>query len=59
MNAAIVLIEQVIKWDLTRTFPAHDFFKDPDGEGQRRLYNICRVPPPTPLLILCDYHACY
>eukprot|EP00047_Mylnosiga_fluctuans_P022541 m.121517 g.121517 ORF g.121517 m.121517 type:complete len:820 (+) comp9299_c0_seq8:1274-3733(+) len=34
---------KVIKWDLTRTFPAHEFFKDPDGEGQRRLYNLCRA----------------
>ena len=32
--------EQVIVWDLSRTFPAHDFFKDAKGDGQRLLYNL-------------------
>eukprot|EP00053_Salpingoeca_punica_P018262 m.178543 g.178543 ORF g.178543 m.178543 type:complete len:1507 (+) comp17396_c0_seq1:283-4803(+) len=32
--------EHVIRSDLMRTFPAHDFFKDADGDGQRRLFNV-------------------
>ena len=32
---------QVIMWDLTRTFPAHDFFKA--VEGQKLLYNVNKV----------------
>eukprot|EP00051_Salpingoeca_urceolata_P011539 m.143171 g.143171 ORF g.143171 m.143171 type:complete len:1204 (+) comp17160_c0_seq1:293-3904(+) len=32
--------EQVIVWDLTRTFPAHEYFKEVNGEGQQALYNV-------------------
>lgn len=35
--------EAVITRDIHRTFPAHDYFKDSDGEGQDSLYKICKV----------------
>ncbi|KAG7275257.1 hypothetical protein CRUP_034984 [Coryphaenoides rupestris] len=33
----------VITRDIHRTFPAHDYFKDSDGDGQDSLYKICKV----------------
>eukprot|EP00729_Bicosta_minor_P006480 gene6480-261_t len=35
--------EQVIMWDLTRTFPGNEFFQEAGGTGQTRLYNICKA----------------
>jgi hypothetical protein len=35
--------EQVIMWDLTRTFPGNKFFAEAGGVGQTRLYNICKA----------------
>ena len=35
--------EQIILWDVTRTFPAHPKFKDAGGEGQSALYKISKV----------------
>ncbi|XP_056894659.1 rab GTPase-activating protein 1-like isoform X2 [Takifugu flavidus] len=35
--------EAVITRDIHRTFPAHDYFKDSDGEGQDSLYKICKA----------------
>ncbi|XP_056388006.1 rab GTPase-activating protein 1-like isoform X2 [Hyla sarda] len=35
--------ESVIKRDIHRTFPAHDYFKDTDGDGQDSLYKICKA----------------
>lgn len=35
--------EGVITRDIHRTFPAHDYFKDTDGDGQDSLYKICKV----------------
>ncbi|XP_048587663.1 rab GTPase-activating protein 1 isoform X2 [Nematostella vectensis] len=35
--------EQVIVWDIHRTFPAHDYFKDSGGEGQEALYKISKA----------------
>eukprot|EP00050_Salpingoeca_kvevrii_P012734 m.24494 g.24494 ORF g.24494 m.24494 type:complete len:1144 (+) comp4281_c0_seq1:414-3845(+) len=32
--------EQVLLRDMTRTFPAHEFFKEVGGDGQTRLYNV-------------------
>ena len=32
---------QVILWDLNRTFPGNDFFKE-GNDGQRRLYHVCK-----------------
>ncbi|XP_072555672.1 rab GTPase-activating protein 1-like isoform X2 [Paramormyrops kingsleyae] len=37
------LQEGVITRDVHRTFPAHDYFKDSDGEGQESLYKICKA----------------
>uniref|UniRef100_A0A8C6VW55 RAB GTPase activating protein 1 like n=1 Tax=Nothobranchius furzeri TaxID=105023 RepID=A0A8C6VW55_NOTFU len=35
--------ESVITRDIHRTFPAHDFFKESDGDGQDSLYKICKA----------------
>uniref|UniRef100_A0A3Q3L949 RAB GTPase activating protein 1-like n=1 Tax=Mastacembelus armatus TaxID=205130 RepID=A0A3Q3L949_9TELE len=35
--------ESVITRDIHRTFPAHDYFKDSDGDGQDSLYKICKA----------------
>lgn len=35
--------ESVITRDIHRTFPAHDYFKDTEGDGQESLYKICKV----------------
>lgn len=35
--------EAGITRDIHRTFPAHDYFKDPGGDGQDSLYKICKV----------------
>ena len=35
--------EQVIVWDIHRTFPAHEFFKDSGGDGQSSLYRLSKV----------------
>ncbi|KAM3619582.1 uncharacterized protein V6R79_010431 [Siganus canaliculatus] len=38
--------EGVITRDIHRTFPAHDYFKDSDGDGQDSLYKICKEQLP-------------
>lgn len=35
--------EQVIVWDIHRTFPGHDYFRSSEGEGQENLHKICRA----------------
>ncbi|XP_005150241.1 rab GTPase-activating protein 1-like isoform X1 [Melopsittacus undulatus] len=35
--------ESVITRDIHRTFPAHDYFKDTEGDGQASLYKICKA----------------
>uniref|UniRef100_A0A146P6Y5 Rab-GAP TBC domain-containing protein n=2 Tax=Cyprinodontoidei TaxID=8087 RepID=A0A146P6Y5_FUNHE len=35
--------ENVITRDIHRTFPAHDYFKESDGDGQDSLYKICKA----------------
>ncbi|XP_029004112.1 rab GTPase-activating protein 1 isoform X4 [Betta splendens] len=35
--------ESAITRDIHRTFPAHDYFKDSDGDGQDSLYKICKA----------------
>jgi len=35
--------EQVIVWDVTRTFPAHEYFRDAGGDGQNGLYKISKA----------------
>jgi len=35
--------EQVILWDVTRTFPAHEIFREADGQGRESLHRICKA----------------
>ncbi|XP_031560886.1 rab GTPase-activating protein 1-like isoform X2 [Actinia tenebrosa] len=35
--------EQVIVWDIHRTYPAHEYFKEIGGEGQESLYKISKA----------------
>lgn len=35
--------ESGITRDIHRTFPAHDYFKDSEGDGQESLYKICKA----------------
>ncbi|ORX43706.1 TBC-domain-containing protein [Hesseltinella vesiculosa] len=35
--------DKMIQRDLPRTFPGHEYFKDPEGEGQEGLYNVVRA----------------
>lgn len=35
--------DSVIKWDLERTFPAHEKFREKDGQGQRELSRVNTV----------------
>jgi hypothetical protein len=35
--------EKVIRRDISRTYPEHDFFKEKDGIGQERLFNVIKV----------------
>ncbi|KAI6192108.1 hypothetical protein M3Y97_00300800 [Aphelenchoides bicaudatus] len=37
------LSEQVILRDIHRTFPAHEYFKQPNGKGQESLYKISKA----------------
>lgn len=41
--------EGVITRDIHRTFPAHDYFKDSEGDGQDSLYKICKVSLKYPI----------
>ncbi|KAH8555847.1 rab-GTPase-TBC domain-containing protein [Umbelopsis sp. PMI_123] len=35
--------DKMIQRDLARTFPDHQFFKDPEGQGQTGLYNVVKA----------------
>ena len=35
--------EKLIRRDIARTFPDHDFFKEKDGFGQESLFNVMKV----------------
>ncbi|ORX79263.1 RabGAP/TBC [Anaeromyces robustus] len=35
--------EKIIRRDLSRTFPDHEYFKDSTGEGQESLFNVMKV----------------
>eukprot|EP00079_Xenopus_tropicalis_P024118 XP_012816646.1 PREDICTED: rab GTPase-activating protein 1-like isoform X2 [Xenopus tropicalis] len=35
--------DSVIRRDIHRTFPAHDYFKNTEGDGQESLYKMCKV----------------
>ena len=35
--------EKVIRRDIARTYPEHDFFKEKDGLGQESLFNVIKA----------------
>lgn len=35
--------ERVIRRDIARTYPEHDFFKEKDGLGQESLFNVMKA----------------
>jgi len=35
--------EKIIRRDLSRTFPDHEYFKDSEGQGQESLFNVMKV----------------
>lgn len=35
--------EKVIRRDIARTYPEHDFFKEKDGLGQESLFNVMKA----------------
>ena len=35
--------EKVIRRDISRTYPEHQFFKEKHGIGQERLFNVIKV----------------
>ena len=35
--------ERMIRRDIARTFPEHDFFKEKNGVGQESLFNVMKV----------------
>lgn len=37
------IIFQVIRRDIARTYPEHDFFKEKDGLGQESLFNVMKA----------------
>ena len=39
--------ERMIRRDITRTFPEHDFFKEKNGVGQESLFNVMKVLYPV------------
>lgn len=47
--------EKLIRRDIARTFPDHDFFKEKDGLGQESLFNVMKVRRWTYLLCARQY----
>lgn len=47
--------EQVIVWDIHRTYPAHEYFKEIGGEGQESLYKISKVKK---YICSCSWASC-
>lgn len=39
--------EKVIRRDIARTYPEHEFFKEKDGPGQETLFNVMKVKHST------------
>lgn len=35
--------EVYVQRDISRTFPAHEFFREPGSQGQRSLHNVCKA----------------
>ena len=42
----------MIRRDITRTYPEHDFFKEKNGLGQESLFNVMKV---SALVYMCDW----
>uniref|UniRef100_A0A671EVK8 Ecotropic viral integration site 5 like n=1 Tax=Rhinolophus ferrumequinum TaxID=59479 RepID=A0A671EVK8_RHIFE len=40
--------EKLIRRDIARTYPEHEFFKGQDSLGQEVLFNVMKVSPPPP-----------
>ena len=38
-----LFISQVIRRDIARTYPEHEFFKEKDGLGQESLFNVMKA----------------
>lgn len=45
--------EKLIRRDIARTYPEHEFFKGQDSLGQEVLFNVMKVSPP-PLFSFCS-----
>lgn len=43
--------EKVIRRDICRTYPEHNFFKEKHGIGQERLFNVIKVSTMCIILI--------
>lgn len=43
MKQAKSACEKVIRRDIARTYPEHDFFKEKDGLGQESLFNVMKA----------------
>jgi hypothetical protein len=39
----VCLVVQVIRRDIARTYPEHEFFKEKDGLGQESLFNVMKA----------------
>ena len=39
----VFLCQQVIRRDIARTYPEHEFFKKKDGVGQEALFNVMKA----------------
>ena len=46
--------EKVIRRDIARTYPEHDFFKEKDGLGQETLFNVMKVG----ILVIVECDPC-
>ncbi len=47
--------EKVIRRDISRTYPEHEFFKEKHGIGQERLFNVIKVRFPFLFLHLSSH----
>lgn len=49
--------EKLIRRDIARTYPEHEFFKGQDSLGQEVLFNVMKVRPPGPTENRCSHQA--
>ena len=50
--------EKLIRRDIARTFPDHDFFKEKDGFGQESLFNVMKVRASVSVSMYVCVHVC-